>query len=178
MWLREYTVGHSKELNRAVIGCHHCNKSVCKLSSLPIFHHTLWLVFLKSGSIWEPQQLSHEATKSYRAESLSDEVQKSHQCLAASKPSLALTSALKLWAGSFMALVSMAQKLHASLTSQTTMPSVWSSGVQHADTGLWSSGFVVCGVTNYTSLAGSLMDESGFGKCQRNITCVAVPGQF
>ncbi len=45
----------------------------------------------------------------------------------------------------------MAEQLHAS-----TMPSVGWSGVKHAATGLWSSGNLICGVMNHTSLFGSL----------------------
>ena len=39
-----------------------------------------------------------------------------------------------------------------------------------AATGLWSSGNVFCGVTNHASLSGSLMDQSGFGECQENVS--------
>ena len=87
-------------------------------------------------------------------------------------PPLALTAAQKLCTGSFMAWVSMAEQLHASLTSPSTMLSIRWSGVKHAATGLWSSGDVFCGVTNYASLSVSLMDESGFGECQENFTCL------
>ena len=50
------------------------------------------------------------------------------------------------------------------------MPSVGGSGVKHAATGLWSSGNLFRGVTNHAALSGSLMDESGFGQCQENVT--------
>ncbi len=60
---------------------------------------------------------------------------------------------------SFMEWVSMAEQLHASLTS--TMQSVVYSGVKHIATGIWSSGNVLCGVTNHASLFGSLIGESG-----------------
>ncbi len=71
-----------------------------------------------------------------------------------------------------MEWVSMSEKLHASLTSPSTMPSVRWSDVKHAATGLWSSRNLFCGVTDHTSLFDSLTGKSGFGRCQENITCL------
>ena len=42
------------------------------------------------------------------------------------------------------------------------MPGVGWSDVKRAVTGLWSSGYVFCGVIIQISLSGSLMDDSGF----------------
>ncbi len=63
--------------------------------------------------------------------------------------------------------VFMAEQLHASLTSSSTMKSVGWSGVKHTDTGLWSS-------RNLFYDGHSLMGESGFGRCQENIACLNV----
>jgi len=64
--------------------------------------------------------------------------------------------------------VFMAEQLHAVLVSSSTMPSV-RSGVARCH---WSSGKVSCGVTNNDSLFGSLVGESGLGRCQENISCL------
>ncbi|XP_072573830.1 BTB/POZ domain-containing protein KCTD16-like isoform X2 [Paramormyrops kingsleyae] len=67
----------------------------------------------------------------------------------------------------------------ASFVTQYTDDKIWSSyteyvfyRVKHAATGLSRRGNVFCGVMNHTSLSGSLMDESGSGRCQENITCL------
>lgn len=49
--------------------------------------------------------------------------------------------------------VSMAEQVHASLTSPSTVPSVGWSGLQHTPTGVWSSENVFCGVMNHVSLS-------------------------
>lgn len=56
----------------------------------------------------------------------------------------------------------MDEHLHASLALPTTMPSVGCSDVKHTTSRLWSSGNIFSGVTNHTSLFGSMMGESGF----------------
>ncbi len=61
--------------------------------------------------------------------------------------------------------VSMAEQLHASLTSPSVIPNVGWSGVKLAATGLWSSGNICCGETNYASLFGSLMGEAVTWPC-------------
>ncbi len=58
----------------------------------------------------------------------------------------------------------MAEQLHASLTS--AMQSVGYSGVKHIATGIWSTGNLLCGVTNHASLFGNQIGESG--EIQRN----------
>ena len=72
----------------------------------------------------------------------------------------------------FMEWVSMAELLHPSHTSPSAMQSAGCSGVKHAATGLQSSGDAFSGMTNHASPSGNLMEESGFGGCQENGTCL------
>ncbi|CAI9612904.1 unnamed protein product, partial [Staurois parvus] len=51
---------------------------------------------------------------------------------------------------SFLEWVSMAEQLHASLTSPSAMQSGRCRGVKHTTTGLWSTGDVFSGMTNHT----------------------------
>jgi hypothetical protein len=46
------------------------------------------------------------------------------------------------------------------------------SGVKLAIIGLWSSGNALSGVMNHASPPGCPTDESGFGRCQENATCL------
>ncbi len=56
-----------------------------------------------------------------------------------------------------MEWVSMAEQMHASLTSTKNYAKRQIEGVKHADTGLWSSGNLFCGGMNHAFLFGSLM---------------------
>ncbi|XP_076329813.1 uncharacterized protein LOC143235481 [Tachypleus tridentatus] len=94
--------------------------------------------------------------------------------LLSSKLPLEATLAEELLVGSFMKWVSMAKQLHISLRSPCTMPSFGWNGVKHTAIGLCSSGNVFSGVMNHASPSGSLMDKSGFGRCQENATCLNV----
>lgn len=68
----------------------------------------------------------------------------------------------------------MAEQQHARHTSPSTMPSfAWSSRKLTA-TGPWSGENVFCQVTIEAALSGSLMDGSGFGRCQEDVTCLTV----
>lgn len=60
----------------------------------------------------------------------------------------------------------------AAACKPSTMPSIGWSGVKHSASELRRSGNMFCGVTNHASLSGSLMDESGLGKCQQIVTCL------
>ncbi len=66
-------------------------------------------------------------------------------------------SAQKLYSRSFMEWLSMAEQLHASLTSHSTMASIKWSGQKCTTTGLQSSGNLFCEATNQAYLFGSLM---------------------
>ena len=46
-------------------------------------------------------------------------------------------------------------------------------GVKLAAIGLSSRGNAFSGVMNHASPSGNLMDESGFGGCQENATCLS-----
>ena len=61
-----------------------------------------------------------------------------------------------------MKCICMAEQLHTGIRSECTMSSIGGSGVKHAATG----------VMNHSSLSDSLMDESEFGECQENVTCL------
>ncbi len=89
---------------------------------------------------------------------------KTHQCSADYIPEEFQTSTGFNINTSFMEWVSMAEQLHASLTS--AMQSVGYSGVKHIATGIWSTGNLLCGVTNHASLFGNQIGESG--EIQRN----------
>ncbi len=54
-----------------------------------------------------------------------------------------------------MEWVSMAELLHASLTSPSTIPSVGWSDVKHATTKLWSSGNLFSRVANHVTFCQS-----------------------
>lgn len=73
-----------------------------------------------------------------------------------------------------MGCVSMAKQSHPSLALPSTMQSIGCIGLKHTTAGLWSSRDVFSGVTNHSSPSGNLMDESGFGTCQENGTCLTV----
>lgn len=45
----------------------------------------------------------------------------------------------------------------------------WCKARHHWTVEQWS---VFCGVMNHASLSGSVMDESEFGECQENVTCL------
>ncbi len=70
--------------------------------------------------------------------------------------------------------ISMAEQLHASLTSPSAIPNVGWSGVKHAATGLWSSGNICCWETNHASLFGSLMGEAVTWPCLFQHDCSPV----
>ena len=64
---------------------------------------------------------------------------------------LEATSAQKLFVGSFMKWVSMAEQPHTSLRSPCAMPSVGWSGAKLTSIGFWSRGNVFSGVMNHAS---------------------------
>ena len=66
-----------------------------------------------------------------------------------------------------MKWVSMAEQPHTSLRSPSAMPSVGWSGVK-----LTTIGNALSGVMNHASPSGSPTDESGFGGCKENATCL------
>ena len=65
----------------------------------------------------------------------------------------------------------MAEQPHTSLKSPCAMPSVGESGAKLATFGIQSSGKAFSGVMNQASPPGSPTEESGFGRCQENVTC-------
>lgn len=71
--------------------------------------------------------------------------------------------------GSFVEWISMAEQLHPSLTSPSTMQSVKCNGIKHATTGLQSNGNVLPGVTKNVSPSAKLMDKFG---CLERGTCL------
>lgn len=64
----------------------------------------------------------------------------------------------------------MAEQLHPGLTS--AKQSVSCGGVNHIASGLYSSGDLSSGERTRTSLSGNAKDESGFGSCHDNGTCL------
>lgn len=91
--------------------------------------------------------------------------------LQSSKPPLGIPPAQKVFSKSFIAWASMAKKLHASLTSPSTMPNVFWSCKCCKSTLQVDSRKVFYTETNHNSLCGSPTFESGFGKCLENVTC-------
>ena len=65
-------------------------------------------------------------------------------------------SSTRLFAGSFMKWVSVAEQLHTSLRSPCAMPCFGWSGVKFAAVGLWSSGNAFFGVMNHASPPGRI----------------------
>ncbi len=62
-----------------------------------------------------------------------------------------------------MEWVSMAEQLHASITTQCQVQCQVLEWYKPSTIGLSGNGNVFCGVVNHTPLFGSLMVESGFG---------------
>lgn len=75
----------------------------------------------------------------------------------------------EMFVDSFMKCICMARQLHTSLRLLCTMPSLSWSGARHAATWVRSSENVFSAAMNHALLAGSLMNESGFGRCQNSI---------
>ena len=157
-----------------IIGCHLSNKSVYEVSTLlELPRSTVSIVIVK----WKRLGATTAQPRSGRPHKLTERGLSSAEGGTNRLSSVAtLTTEFKncLWAqrqhkklfvGSFMKWLSVAEQPRTSLRSPCAMPSVVWSAVKLAAIGLWSSGNACSGVMNHASPSGRPKDKSGIGGC-------------
>ena len=159
------------------MGCHLSNKSVRRISALLELPWSTVSAVIVKGKRLGATNAQPRSGRPYKLTKRDRRVLKSVkitfsrlQHSVATLPPEA-TSAQKLFIGSLMKWVSMAEQPHTSLRSPCAMPNIGWSGVKLTSIGLWSIGNTVSGVMNHASSSGSPTDKSGFSGCQENTTC-------
>ena len=163
-----------------IIGCHLSNKSVCQISALlelpgsPVSAVTVKWKCLGAATA-QPQ--SGEPHKLTERESPVLKYAARKNCLSSVAT---LTTQFQTASVSNVSTRTVGRELHemgfhgraATHASPCVMPSVGWSSVKLTAILLWRSGNAFAGEMNHASPPGSPTEESGFGGCQENATCL------